>query len=242
MANGDLMRPSGLVTAFEYNGKTMNSVRKTINLVFLSATALAFMLPFNTVMAGSTDIIEKGRKVYNEVAGIGCKICHGDYAEGDLGVGPFIRGAGEGAIRAAVSAVGEMVVIRGAIKDDELAAVAAYLEHLGTLQVARTLSKRGRFVPKSLAVQPGTDLQIVIKNSSIQPNTYTSSNMDIEPLTVQGRSTSSLVWQAPDTEGIYKIACVDCRLDEEFTIEVTKAAKSFPGTRTTRTGTGNTDM
>jgi len=116
----------------------------------------------NQVLANSDELIGKGKKVYNEVAGIGCKTCHGEYAEGDLGVGPFIRGASEGAIRAAVSAVGEMIVVRQAITEEELKAVAAYLEYLGTLQVVRTLSKRGRFVPKTVEVRPGEDLQVFI--------------------------------------------------------------------------------
>ena len=87
---------------------------------------------------------------------MGCKTCHGDYAEGDLGVGPFIRGAPEGMIRASIDATGEMIVVKNVITEDEIKAVSAYLGHLGTLQVARTLAKRGRFVPAEFSTRPGT--------------------------------------------------------------------------------------
>ena len=93
---------------------------------------------------------DAGRQVFNGVAGIGCKSCHGDFAEGDLGVGPYIRGASEGAIRAAIEGIGEMVAVKTVITDEQVSAVSDYIAHLGTMQVARTLSKRGRFlIPRS---------------------------------------------------------------------------------------------
>jgi len=218
--------------------KPINSIKA----LCLRAAFCILAVGSNQVLANSDELIEKGKKVYNEVAGIGCKTCHGEYAEGDLGVGPFIRGASEGAIRAAVSAVGEMIVVRQAITEEELKAVAAYLEYLGTLQVVRTLSKRGRFVPKAVEVRPGADLQVIIKNSSIRPHTYTSEGMGIESMTIQGRSTGTLVWKAPDREGTFTIACTDCRLNEELTIKVSKNAKPVASTVGAGTSLGNADM
>lgn len=210
----------------------MNIVSTRINRTFLAVSAcLLFIAATTTAGAEDMELIEKGREVYNGVAGIGCKTCHGDYAEGDLGVGPFIRGASAGAVRAAIGAVGEMIVIRQVIKEDEIIAVAAYLEHLGTLQVARTLSKRGRFVPKKFDAYPGTAIQLVIKNSGTQAQQYVSENMDIAPLEVAGRSTNSLIWTAPEEEGVYTVSCVACKLDDEFTIEVNRAAKPFIGSK-----------
>lgn len=184
------------------------------------------------------DSIERGRQVFATVAGIGCKTCHGDYAEGDLGVGPFIRGATEGSIRAAVEGIGEMVAIKFTITDEEITAVAAYLNYLGGLQVARTLSKRGRFLPGEFSVRPGSSVQLVIKNSGMKAASYQSDNMAIEPLTIGGRSTDSIEWQAPEEEGEYSLYCADCKItDQFFVIKVDENAAALPSTATAATTT-----
>ena len=54
-------------------------------------------------------LIKRGELVFNTVANIGCAGCHGAFAEGDLGVGPYIRGASDGAVRAAIEGIGPMV-------------------------------------------------------------------------------------------------------------------------------------
>ena len=181
--------------------------------------------------SASASDFDAGQRVFREIAGIGCKTCHGDYAEGDLGVGPYIRGTTEGAIRAAIEGIGEMVVVKSVITEDEIVAVAAYLRHLGSQQVARTLSKRGRFLPEVFEARPGTSLQIVIRNSGIKAAMYQSDNMGIEPFTVAGRSTDGIDWQAPDDEGEYSLYCTDCKLkDQFFVIKVHAAAPAPPAT------------
>ena len=173
----------------------------------------------------------EGRRVFQEIAGIGCRSCHGDFAEGDLGVGPFIRGASEGAIRAAIEGIGEMVAIKTLISDDEIKAVSGYMRHLGSLQVARTLSKRGRFLPDMTQARPGTKLQLVIRNAGIDAANYASDNMGIDPMTIPGRSVGSFEWQAPDEEGEYSLYCTDCKLeDQAFVIRVHAAAPAPPAT------------
>ncbi len=169
----------------------------------------------------ATEQIKEGKVVFETIAGIGCKGCHGEFAEGDLGVGPFIRGATEGSIRAAIEGTGEMVVVKNVISDEQIQTVSAYLEYLGSVEVVRTLSKRGRFLPESVAVKVGANLQIIVKNSGIKPATFQSDNMNIEPFTVAGRSTSSFEWQSPAVAGKYTIYCVDCKLKEQlFTVTV----------------------
>jgi mono/diheme cytochrome c family protein len=164
---------------------------------------------------------EEGRRAFQEVAGIGCRSCHGDFAEGDLGVGPFIRGATEGAIRAAIEGIGEMVAVRSIISDEEISAVSAYMNHLGSLQVAKTLSKRGRFLPEVTEARPGTMMQVVIRNAGIDAANYASDNMGVDSMTIPGRSVGSFEWQAPDVEGDYTMYCTDCKLSSEtFTIRV----------------------
>lgn len=188
-----------------------NYVRTLVAAVIV----LGLAAPTLNVDADDTTI-QQGREVFETIAGIGCKSCHGDYAEGDLGVGPFIRGATEGTIRASIDATGEMVVIKNTITDEQIKSVAAYINYLGTLQVARTLSKRGRFLPGGFETGPGTSLQLIIKNSGIKPATYQSDNMGIDALTIPGRTTSSIEWQAPDEEGEYSIYCADCKLKDQF--------------------------
>lgn len=193
-------------------------------------------------VARSADSVQQGRQVYETIAGIGCKACHGDFAEGDLGVGPYIRGATEGSIRAAVDGIGEMVAVKMIIRDEEIAAVTNYLAYLGDMQVARTLSKRGRFLPQETFVRPGTLVQVVIKNSGVSPASYQSDNMQIEPITISGRSTGSIEWQAPVQQGEYSLYCADCKLQgESFVIKVDENAPAPPGAMTTAAVTPASD-
>ena len=172
--------------------------------------------------------LAEGARVFSTIAGVGCKTCHGEYAEGDVGVGPYIRGASEGAIRAAIDATGEMIVVKSVITEDEIKAVATYVGKLGTMQAARTLAKRGRFLPGEISVRPGTDVQLIIQNSSIQPHTFKSDNLGIDELTIAGRSSGSIEWHAPDTEGEFSLYCTDCKLkDQFFTVRVAASAKEF---------------
>ena len=64
--------------------------------------------------------IEAGRNVFQTAAGVGCKTCHGDYGEGDLGVGPYIRGATDGTIRAAIDGINEMIIIKNTIAEEDI--------------------------------------------------------------------------------------------------------------------------
>jgi plastocyanin len=179
---------------------------------------------------GDDELLSEGARVFNEIAGVGCKTCHGEYAEGDLGVGPFIRGATEGTIRASIDATAEMTVVKNVITEDEISAIAAYISHLGTMQVARTLAKRGRFMPAEISVRPGTQVQVVIQNSGFQPYTFSSDNMGVEELVIPPRSSGSIEWQAPDADGVYSLYCTDCKLKNEFyTLRVDSNATEFRG-------------
>lgn len=184
--------------------------------------AAASSSPVSVTSYGDDPLLVEGARVFREVAGVGCKTCHGEYGEGDLGVGPFIRGATEGTIRASIDATAEMVVVKNAITGDEIKAIAAYISHLGTMQVARTLAKRGRFIPESIRIRPGTRVQVVIQNSGFQAYTFSSDNMGIEDLVIPARSSGSVEWLAPDKEGEYSLFCTDCKLkDETYVLQVT---------------------
>ncbi len=187
----------------------------------------ALLLPF-PVHADDDSQLAEGARVFSTVAGVGCKTCHGEYAEGDVGVGPYIRGATEGAIRAAIDATGEMIVIKSAITEDEIKAVSAYVGSLGTMQAVRTLAKRGRFLPAEVSIRPGTAVQLIIQNSSIQPHTFKSDNLGIGEFVVAGRSSGSVEWRAPEAEAEFSLYCTDCKLkDQFFTVRVAASAKEF---------------
>lgn len=189
---------------------------------------VAGVLSASLVQANDEGQLEVGARVYSTIAGVGCQTCHGQYAEGDLGVGPFIRGATEGTIRAAIDANGEMIVIKKTITEDEIKAVVAYLGKLGTMQAVRTLAKRGRFLPEEFSIRPGTDVQLIIQNSSIQPHTFKSDNMGIDGLLIAGRSSGSLEWRAPETESEFSLYCTDCKLKGQFfTVRVAASAAEF---------------
>ena len=179
-------------------------------------------------MPPSSAAVAEGREVFRTVAGIGCAGCHGNFAEGDMGVGPYTRGASEGAVRAAISGIGEMAVVRDAITEEQIKSVSAYLEYLGSNQVVRTLVKRGRFMPDSLSVRPGTNVQLIINNAGFSEYEFKSDNLGLEPMSIPARSLGTVDWQAPAEEGTYTIYCADCKLEgEQFTINVDASAKAF---------------
>jgi mono/diheme cytochrome c family protein len=207
----------------------MKTILSLARLALIQIAVLTLMSTGSAVAADQA-LLAEGSRVFNTIAGIGCKSCHGEYAEGDLGVGPFIRGATEATIRATIDATNEMVIIKNTITDDDIKAIAAYIGYLGTMQVARTLAKRGRFLPDKFSTRPGTGVQLVIKNSSVSPHTFKSDNMGIDEITIPGRSTGTVEWRAPDAEGEYSLYCTDCKLkDQFFTLKIDMGADEFRG-------------
>lgn len=191
-------------------------------------TAFAPAGPSDAVAADPDDraLLEEGRKVFRTIAEVGCAACHGFFAEGDLGIGPYNRGVGEAAIRAAIKGVEQMEFLREEITERQIKAIAAYYAYLGKLQLQKTLVKRGRFMPDAFSVYPGTRVQLVLKNSSVRPRSFAGDGMSLEPFTVPPRSASDVVWTAPSREGAYSLRCTNCRLKgEKLTITVSRTAK-----------------
>jgi len=198
------------------------------NAIALKYVLVAGFLAPSLPQAGDDGQLAEGARVFDSIAGVGCKTCHGEYGEGDVGVGPYIRGATEGTIRAAIDATAEMIAVKSVITDEEIRAVAAYVGNLGTKQAVRTLVKRGRFLPEEASVQPGTDVQLIIQNSSIRPSTFKSDNMNIDDLTIAGRSSGAVEWRAPGTEGEFSLYCTDCKLKGQFfTVHIDAGAEKF---------------
>jgi cytochrome c553 len=203
--------------AFRHFLMTVLCVVFAAGLVWLGYSAFANETP--------DELIEKGREVFFTVAGVGCAECHGRYAEGDLGIGPFNRGANETNIRGALQKVDPMKIIRDEMTDEKIVQVAAYIRWLGELQLVKTLYKQGRFIPSEVSIYPGTAIQLAVNNASFEPHTFASDVMGIRPFRVNGRDFGDLTWRAPVNEGTFELRCSDCGSDGKLTIRVSRSAK-----------------
>ena len=178
--------------------------------------------------AENKQAVDKGREVFLTAGGVGCMACHGPYAEGDTGIGPYNRGVGEATIRAALASIEPMKMLREELSDAQIKQIAAYYEWLGQLKLVKTLIKRGRFIPDHIEVHPGTRIQLVLNNAGSASRHFVSTNMRIDPITVEAREAADIVWSAPDKEGTFSLACADCEIkDQMLTIEVTTKAPKF---------------
>jgi len=194
------------------------------------AFLLALSVPLCAAVAQPLDVklIEKGRQVSRTVAGIGCAGCHGPYGEGDVGIGPYIRGVGLSKIQAAIATVEPMRIVKNAIQPQDIEAVAAYYSWLGQHQLVKTLLKRNRFVPDAVNIYPGTAVQLAVKNAGQSPHTFAGPVTEIKEFQVPGLQAHELVWRAPEGEGKYTLRCVDCAGEErDLTINVSRAAKPY---------------
>lgn len=196
---------------------------------FMWALAVTAVPLHMATAAEVTAEIEKGRQVFLTAADIGCAACHGKYAEGDVGIGPYNRGVGQETIRGALDSIGEMEFL--SLTDAEISQIAAYYAYLGELQLFKTLVKRGRFIPNEISVFPGTSIQLVLNNASRSPRTFVADGIGIDELKVSARSDQDIVWTVPEDEGVFTLRCTDCRLKNEvFTINVSRDAAPFPPT------------
>jgi mono/diheme cytochrome c family protein len=176
--------------------------------------------PFDLTM------VEQGRQIFETIAGVGCKACHGPFAEGK--VGPSNRGVNEATIREALAKIGPMQFLREQLADEDIKRVAAYTEWMGQHMLVKSLLKRGRFIPDAISVYPGTPVQLVIENTGSEPATLAADGISVAAPTIPARDSASIVWTAPGTEGKSTIACSDCKIkDGSLTIEVTKTAKPY---------------
>src|SRR5262245_21478280 len=173
-----------------------------------------------------TAMVEQGRQIIETIAGVGCKACHGPFAEGK--VGPSNRGVNEATIREALAKIGPMQFLREQLAEEDIKRVAAYTEWMGRHMLVKSLLKRGRFIPDAISVYPGTPVQLVIENTGFEPATLAADGISVAAHTIAARDSASIVWTAPEIEGKSTIACSDCKIkDGSLTIEVTKTAKPY---------------
>jgi mono/diheme cytochrome c family protein len=87
--------------------------------------------PVPTVGSAGGDLLALGKEVFEKKAGnVGCQACHGPDAKGV--VGPNIRGKSADDIRKALKEVDLMMQTVKNLSDEDIEAVAAYLEFLTT--------------------------------------------------------------------------------------------------------------
>ena len=194
--------------------------------IFLASLSLGAAAADSRV---DTKLVERGRQISLTVAGIGCAGCHGQYGEGDVGVGPYTRGVDVSKIKAAINSIDQMrVLVRDKLSPQDIEAVAAYYSWLGQLQLVKTLVKRDRFIPDAMDIYPGTAVQLAIKNSSQFPRKFAGPDMKVAEFQVPGSSSHDFVWQAPEAEGTYTLRCVDCLVPgQQLTINVRRSAKQY---------------
>jgi mono/diheme cytochrome c family protein len=198
------------------------SALPTLAAAFLALAAFPAYAaePFDLAM------VEQGRQIFETIAGVGCKACHGPFAEGK--VGPSNRGVNEATIREALAKIGPMQFLREQLAEEDIKRVAAYTEWMGRHMLVKSLLKRGRFIPDAISIYPGTPVQLVIENTGSEPATLAADGISVEEPMIAARDTASIVWTAPETEGKSTIACSDCKIkDGSLTIEVTKTAKPY---------------
>jgi cytochrome c553 len=170
--------------------------------------------------------VEHGKQLYETVGGVGCIACHGRYGEGKLG--PTNRGVNEATVREALSKIGAMQFLREQVTEDDIKKLAAYTEWMGRHMLIKILLKRGRFIPETVSVYPGTPVQLVVENTAAEPSTLSGEGIAAAPQTIPARETGSIVWTAPEAEGKLMLACNDCKTkDGLLTIEVTKTARPY---------------
>jgi mono/diheme cytochrome c family protein len=198
------------------------SVVATLAAAFIALAAFPACAaePFDMAM------VEQGRQIFETIAGVGCKACHGPFAEGK--VGPSNRGVNEATIREALAKIGPMQFLREQLPEEDIKRVAAYTEWMGRHMLVKSLLKRGRFIPDTISVYPGTPVQLVIENTGSEPTTLAANGISVAVPTIAPRDSASIVWTAPEAEGKSTIACSDCKIKEgSLTIEVTKTAKPY---------------
>lgn len=192
----------------------MNKIHNTQKIVrVIAIVSAAFFISMSA--SADEESLARGEKIFNEIAGLGCKGCHGEFAEGDLGVGPYIRGATEGTIRAAIEGIDTMIVVKSTIDEQGIKDISEYIASLGETQIVRTLAKKGRFLPNEVTVAPGSKLQIAVQNASFQPRAFASDEFLDEGMEISARTTGVLNWTSPG-EGEYKIWCTNCDLENQF--------------------------
>lgn len=193
------------------------------------AEAVPPQKPAAIVVVADKQTVEYGRELFLHAGEVGCTACHGRYAEGDIGIGPYNRGFSEGAIRSALKNVDAMAFLRAKLTDQQISQIAAYYQWLGGVQLVKTQLVNGRFFPDSLAVRPGARIQLAVVNrNNTAVEVGGEEKRGVPAMKIAGHDYADSEWTAPNTEGSFTVRCMNCALTKgQFTIKVAKTAKAY---------------
>lgn len=179
---------------------------------------LSIILPLLLLFSGfflfaqegaDTDLIARGRTVFREAGGVGCKTCHGVYALGDLQIGPNVRGVDEVRIRGALEAAEEMEFLLPLVSPEDIVALAAYLQHLGTLEPVAVTYRSDAFNPAEVSVPAGSAVQLIVNNGNRSDCTLTAVDTGAEAVTIPGRDSGDIVWTTPEAPATLTAFCAE---------------------------------
>lgn len=174
------------------------------------------------------ELVAIGRNIFEFTAGgVGCAACHGDFAMGDLGNAPNVRGATAEKIKGGLAAVGQMAFLNGQISDDDITAVAEYLRYLATLTPAETRRLRGVFDPTEVRFPVATAAQLIVDNGDRSACTFEVPDSGIEPKEIARRDAADFIWTTPQEPATFTGACAE---DPENTVTIiVEAPEPDPG-------------
>ena len=164
----------------------------------------------------------KGLAIFREAGGMGYSACHGEYALGDLQIGPNIRGVDETRIHGALDTLDVMAFLVPLLSDDDISAVAEYLQYLGTLEPVSITLRRSTFDPSEVTVPTGTAVQLIINNRDRAECTFTIDGAGLEPTVLAGRAMGNVVWTTPAEAASFVALCNE-KPDQLLTVTVEQA-------------------
>lgn len=162
--------------------------------------------------------LSEGQRVYLEIGSTGCSACHGKFAQGDLGIGPAIRGVDAVRIQNALEAAREMSFLLPIMTQEDVDNVAYYLTYLDTLHPVKATLRGEAFAPEEVTVPPDTDVQVVVENGNRTECSLQVEGRTDEPLLIEGRDIGAVVFRSP-AEGAFNAFCSEIP-DVVFTIRV----------------------
>jgi len=166
------------------------------------------------------ELITQGRIIFEENAGgvgVGCAACHGHFGMGDLQVGSNNRGASEERIRKGFATRDQMSFLR--LTDDEVKAVAAFLEYLGKLFPIKVTIKDSQFEPSQVSVPANRQIQFIFDNKDNEACNLSSEEAGIKEKSLEPGKVDDVVWQSPSKAATFTVRC-NPRTDIAVTIVV----------------------
>lgn len=165
-------------------------------------------------------LIAQGRLLFEETAGgegVGCAVCHGHFGMGDEQIGPNNRGAPEARIRKALATVDRMGFLH--LTDEEIKAVAAFLEYLGKLYPVKIAINDSQFEPNRVTVPENRQIQFIFNNKDNKVCNFTGAEAGIKEKQLEAGKVDDVVWQSPMKAAVFTVKC-DLRPGMILTIEV----------------------